>query len=193
MTSRFSFLVTLLVLFSLSFSAFAAPKTEAPDPKTAALLKELSNYQVGPGDELKIDVYGEPDLSIAARLSDTGSISYPLLGDLTIQGKTAAQISKLITTRLKDGYLNNPSVAVTVTTYRQFFINGEVRQAGGYAFQPGLTLRKAIALAGGLTERASSSKIMVIHESDTDRKPKPISFDDMLRPGDIITVYQSFF
>ncbi|HET8704841.1 MAG TPA: SLBB domain-containing protein, partial [Pseudomonadales bacterium] len=98
-----------------------------------------------------------------------------------------------ITTRLKDGYLVNPSVSVAVISYRQFFINGEVKQAGGYAYQPGLTLRKAIALAGGVTERASSSKITVIHENDGERKPKPISLDDVLRPGDIITVYQSFF
>lgn len=192
MRSRFTFVLALITLMSVGINCFADPKTDT-DAKTAALLKELNNYQVGPGDELKIDVYGEPDLSISTKLSDTGSISYPLLGDLKVQGKTAIQIGEIITNRLKEGYIVNPSVSVNVITYRQFFINGEVKNPDGYAYQPGLTLRKAIALAGGVTERASSSKITVIHENDTDKKPKSISLDDVLRPGDIITVPQSFF
>lgn len=192
MKGRIGLALVLIAALGAAVHCIADTKPAAED-KTAVLMKELTNYQLGPGDELKIDVYGEPDLSISTKLSDTGTISYPLLGDLKLQGKTASQIGEIITSKLVDGYLVNPSVRVAVVTYRQFFINGEVKTAGGYAYQPGLTLRKAIALAGGTTERASSSKIMVIHENDPQRKPQPITYDDVLRPGDIITVYQSFF
>jgi len=94
---------------------------------------------------------------------------------------------------LKGDYLVDPSVNVSVVEYRPFYINGEVKTPGGYPYQPGLTLRKAVALAGGFKERASKTKISLLSERALDGKQRQVGIDEVLNPGDIITVEQSFF
>lgn len=154
----------------------------------------LSDYRLGSGDLMNIQVFGEEDLSMEIRLSDAGTISYPFIGEIKVKGMTIGELSDYITTQLKDGYLINPSVNVTISEYRQFFINGEVKDPGGFAFQPGLTLQKAVALAGGFTERASRSKIYITREG---RSGEQNTFQaDMLtkiQPSDIVNIDQSFF
>ena len=153
----------------------------------------LTQYRLGPGDVVKILVFGEEDLSIETRVEDTGSISFPLLGQLRLSGLTPIELELLVTDGLKGPYLVDPEVSVSITEYRQFYVSGEVGAPGGYPFEPGLTVRKAVSIAGGFRERASKSKVYVIHESDTDAKPVRVTLDDAVRPGDIITVEQSFF
>ena len=153
-----------------------------------------STYTLGSGDLISITVYGEPDLSFQEiQLTDSGSFSYPFLGEIHAKGRTSRQIESLISRGLKGDYLIDPKVTVSIIEYRPFYMNGEVKKPGGYPFKPGLTLRKAIALAGGLTERASRNKIEVIRDNDQDRKPVKISLDASINPGDIITVDESFF
>ena len=82
---------------------------------------------------------------------------------------------------------------MTIVEYRNFFINGQVEKPGGYAFIPGLTVRKAVSLAGGFKERASKEKIFVIRDDDRSQTSKRVSQDDVVHPGDIITVEESFF
>lgn len=153
----------------------------------------LSGYSIGSGDLLSIQVFGEEDLSLEVRLSDAGTISYPFLGELRVRGMSIGKLSELIRDQLADGYLVNPSVNVTVLEYRQFFINGEVEKPGGYPYQPGLTLQKAVALAGGFTERASKSKIFVVPDGKEGEQPVRIKLNTTIRPGDIVTVEESFF
>lgn len=153
----------------------------------------LSDYSIGSGDLLSIQVFGEEDLSLEVRLSDAGTVSYPFLGELKVRGMSTGKLSELIETKLADGYLINPSVNVTVLEYRQFFVNGEVEKPGGYPYQPGLTLQKAVALAGGFTERASKTKIFVVADGKEGEDPVRIKLSTMIHPGDIITVEESFF
>ena len=80
-----------------------------------------------------------------------------------------------------------------ILEYREFYVNGEVEAPGGFPYQPGLTVRKAISLAGGFKERASKEKIFVIHEGAADDKPIKTSLEARVKPGDIITVEESFF
>jgi len=82
---------------------------------------------------------------------------------------------------------------VSVVKYRPFFVNGEVKAPGGVDFQPGLTLRKAIALAGGFTERANKSSILLIADSDPDLKEQKVDLSYKVQPGDIFTVKDTFF
>ncbi|MCV6611180.1 MAG: polysaccharide export protein [Amphritea sp.] len=152
----------------------------------------LSDYRLGSGDLLSIQVYGEEDLSMEIRLSDAGTIAYPFLGELKILNMTIGKLSKTITDGLADGYLLNPNVSITVVEYRQFFINGEVKEPGGYPYQPGLTLQKAVALAGGFTERASKSKLYLAHEGEVG-DPRIVKLNTQIQPGDVITIDQSFF
>ncbi|MCQ4346588.1 polysaccharide export protein [Pseudomonas stutzeri] len=153
-----------------------------------------STYKLASGDIIRISVFGEPDLSFPEiRLNDAGIFSYPFLGDVRAGGRTAAEIERLLTERLKGDYLVDPRVSVSILKYREFYISGEVKTPGGYPFQPGLTLRRAVALAGGLTERASTSRISIIRDQDPQRRSERATLDTQVMPGDTITIEQGFF
>jgi len=150
-------------------------------------------YVLGEGDKISILVFDEPDLTLDAQIGASGIINYSYLGDLRVEGKSAQEIEQEITRMLKDGYLVNPSVNVTVEQYRPFYINGEVRSPGSYPYQPGLTLDKAIALAGGLTDRASTRKMYVVPASSADQKRVRARMQTKIAPGDIISIREGFF
>jgi protein involved in polysaccharide export with SLBB domain len=153
----------------------------------------MSEYKLGVGDKISIYVFDESDLSKDYMLSDAGTISYPFLGELRVLGLTVGELESRIVSGLKGAYLIDPKINVTIKEYRQFYISGEVTKSGGYPYQPGLTLRKAVSVAGGLTERASENKIMVIRDGDPDKKRQSIGMDDPVYAGDTITAEQGFF
>ncbi len=150
----------------------------------------IDDYVLAQGDKISIQVFDEPDLTMTAQIGASGVINYSYLGDLQVAGKSAEDLETQITALLRDGYLVNPSVNVTITGYRPFYINGEVRAPGDYPYQPGLTLEKAIALAGGLTDRASRRKMYVLKVGQEQRKAK---MPTKIAPGDIITIKEGFF
>jgi polysaccharide export outer membrane protein len=152
-----------------------------------------SSYVLGPGDLISVQVFDEPEMSIETRINDRGSISYPFLGELSVKNLTALGLEDTITARLKGPYLVNPEVTVSILEYRPLFVNGEVEKPGGFPFSPGLTVRKAISLAGGFKERANKSRINVVRETDAQKASRSIEMDDQVIPGDIITVERSFF
>lgn len=161
---------------------------------SAVLAEGNSTYKLASGDIIRINVFGEPDLSFEElRLTDAGTFSYPFIGEVRARGKTAAEIEQMIVDELKGDYLVDPRVSVSVLQYREFFISGEVKTPGGYPFQPGLTLRRAVALAGGLTERASANRITIIRDSNPSRTPEGATLDTQVMPGDTITIDQGFF
>ncbi len=150
-------------------------------------------YKLGPGDQIIITVFGEDDLSMNFRLNDTGTLNYPFLGELKIEGLSVAELEQLITSGLKGPYLINPDVTASIGEYRPFFVHGEVKRPGGFPYQPGLTLEKAVALAGGFTDRASRRKIEVIRAGDSTATAQRIKLSGRIFPGDVVTVQQSFF
>jgi polysaccharide export outer membrane protein len=153
-----------------------------------------SEYRIDTGDRVSIVVYQEPDLSAAGvRVKANGSISYPLLGELRVSGLTSQELHDLVKERLQDGYLRKPNVTVSIDSYRLYYIKGEVKRPGGYSFVDGLTVAKAVALAGGYTVRASQSSISLVRESDPENPLDSVGSNMSIRPGDIITVGESFF
>lgn len=178
-------LVRLLGAFALALAAATAARAQNDS---------ISNYRLGSGDVVSIQVLGEEDLKREKiRLSDAATISYPILGEIRLFGKTVAELEGLIRDGLKGRYLVNPQVTVTINEYRNFFINGQVEKPGGYPFIPGLTVRKAVSLAGGFKERASKEKIFVIRDDDRSQTPRRVDQNAVVNPGDIITVEESFF
>lgn len=153
----------------------------------------LNEYTLGSGDTVSISVYGQDDLSLETRLTDIGVINYPYLGEISVIGMTVSSLERLIYDGLKGDYLVSPSVSVRILEYRPFFINGEVKDPGGYPFQPGLTIDKAAALAGGYTERASKTKIYI--DRTINGKQVTLNADRymIVLPGDIVHIEQSFF
>ncbi len=151
-------------------------------------------YRIDSGDGISITVYGEPDLSIKdERVKGNGKISYPLLGEIEVRGRTASELQRTITRMLSDGYLKKPNVTVSIDTFRLFYIKGEVRNPGGFNYVDGLTVEIAVALAGGYTERASKRNITVVREGDPDQRARQATPGTSIRPGDVITIGESFF
>jgi polysaccharide export outer membrane protein len=150
-------------------------------------------YTLGPGDQIIITVFGEEDLSMTFRLNDTGTLNYPFIGELKVEGLTVVELEQQVTQGLKGRYLVNPDVAVSIGEYRPFFLHGEVKRPGGYPYQPGLTVQQAIALGGGFTERASRRKVDVIRSSDPTATAQRIKLAEPVGPGDVVIVLESFF
>lgn len=169
--------VALLLLFPLqAFSASFA-----------------TTYKIGPGDRIQISVYGEPDLSFDELLiNSSGTFDYPYLGEMTAKGQTAQQLKLAIEKGLKGDYLITPKVMVNFISFREIYVNGEVKKPGGYEYQPGLTVDKAIALAGGFTDRAARKKINITPNGEGGTQ-KGVSLSKAVNPGDIIVIEQSFF
>lgn len=150
-------------------------------------------YKLGPGDQILINVFGEADLNMDFQLSDNGTLNYPFLGEIQVAGLTVSEFEQSIIHGLRGPYLVDPDVSVSIKEYRPFFLRGEVAQPGGIPFQPGLTLEKAIALAGGFSERASKKKITVIRADSPEAGAVPIRLTDPIFAGDVITVHERFF
>ena len=188
----------LIVLGIVVFMRQAEAQSRAqPQSSTSATVgnsSDLSIYKLGVGDVISVQVVGEDDLKREkVRLSDAGTLSFPYLGEIRVRGMTVGALEEFITKGLKGRYLLNPQVTVTIHEYRNFFVNGLVDKPGGYPFVPGLTVRKAISMAGGFKERASKEKINVIREEDVKGVSQRVPLEALVSPGDIITVEESFF
>ena len=175
----------------------AAPGPEAPEAEGTVAAGEgavasADSYRLGQGDRIAIQVFDEPDLTMETQVGASGVINYSYLGNLQVADKNTVEIEQEITRLLRDGYLVNPSVNVSVLEYRPFFVNGEVRNPGSYSYQPGLTLGKAIALAGGLTDRASGRKMYVSNVKSRDEQAR-VGMSYRVAPGDVITINEGFF
>lgn len=179
-------LILLLAGAALVWPALAQSEPDSPELD--------SQYRLAAGDVIRINVFGEKELSIEEiRLTDAGTFSYPFIGEVRANGRTSRELEQVLIDSLKGDYLVDPRVTVSILSYREFFISGEVKSPGGYPYQPGLTLRRAVALAGGLTERASENRITIIRDSDPSRKASKATLDTEVQPGDTITIDQGFF
>ncbi len=150
-----------------------------------------SEYRLGPGDEISIRVYEESDLSMTLKLDQSGAFDYPYLGTMEAKGKTVKSLKNEITEGLLQDILISPSVNVSILIYRDFYIDGEVKKPGGYSYQPGLTVKQAITLAGGSTEWASSSKYEILREGRD--KAEAANNNTPVRPGDTVTILEGLF
>jgi polysaccharide export outer membrane protein len=172
-----------------------AAESDAASPD-AASSDAASSYTLNTGDHVRITVFEEADLSLDAILDDTGAISYPLLGEVMVRGLTPRQLESKITEGLRGRFLINPRVNVSMVEYRPFFVRGEVQNPGGFAFKPGLTVEKAVSMAGGFTSRASKSEFYIVSDDPAqgeDQQRRSAVLTSRVRPGDVINIEQSFF
>jgi polysaccharide export outer membrane protein len=157
-----------------------------------ALAQEVDSYTLGPGDVIVIQVFGEDELKLETQLTDSGNVNYPFLGTIKVTGMTIKQVEQHVYQGLKGDYFVEPNVFVGIVQYRPFYIHGEVKKPGGYPYQPGMTVNQAIALAGGMTERASRDKIFISREGDKSNTLNG-SLASRISAGDTITIEQRFF
>ncbi len=155
----------------------------------ASAAAEAADYLLGPRDVLKITVYDHADLTTTVRISEDGRITFPLLGDLKAAGETVQSLERHITTQLADGYIKKPHVAVFVEEYRVVvYVGGEVKKPGSYPYEEGMTLVKAITLAGGFSDRAAEHKIRLTRRSPAGEVTLAPSLPDAIKPNDVIMV-----
>jgi len=187
----------ILSSFILIQMLFVCTHSGMANDSNLDLPKEIqsNSYHLSTGDKLRIQVFNEDDLKLETLIGEEGNISYPFLGDVKVNGLTIPELEAKIAKGLRGSYLVNPIVNVSILEYRAFFINGEVKSPGGYPYQPGLTLRKAIALAGGTTPRASLELATITREKNPKESEIEMNFDSVINPGDIITIiaYKKIF
>ncbi|MBG1231784.1 polysaccharide biosynthesis/export family protein [Aestuariivirga litoralis] len=152
-----------------------------------------TGYKVGAGDKLQIRVAGEPDLTGEFPVDASGAISMPYVQSATVAGMTTPQIEQLIVGKLRQGYLRDPKVSVQAVALRPFYILGEVTAGGSYAYQPGITVQQAIAIAGGFGPRGDKGKVMLTRRDARGTTSTMVPLATQIFPGDIITVRERWF
>jgi polysaccharide biosynthesis/export protein len=151
-------------------------------------------YVLDSNDEVRVVVYEVDNLPQVYRVDASGYISMPMAGVVQARGKTPQQLERAIAARLKDRYVKDPKVAVQVVTYRPFFVLGEVRNAGQFAFVNGLTVESAVAVAGGYTERAYLGEARVVRQGPAGTSIVTyVPGGYPVRPGDTIYVPERWF
>lgn len=145
----------LPLLWALAFAAGPAGAQTSP-PAAAAATPE---YRLAPGDMVRITVFQNPDLSVETRLTETGSITFPLIGEVNLRGLSPSQAERRIADRLRDGnFVKQPQVSVLVSQVRgnQVSVLGQVGRPGRYPIETGeLRLTDLLATAGGVSPAGS--------------------------------------
>ncbi len=154
---------------------------------------DYKGYRLDTGDRVKITVFGHQDLSGEFEVNGAGRISLPLVKDVQASGSTVEELEEAITNKLKPDYLTNPRVSVEVLNYRPFYILGEVKNPGSYAYVNGMTVVTAVALAGGFTYRAKENAVLITRANDPEKKKARASQDTKVLPGDVVEVPERFF
>ncbi len=180
----FAFLGTLFVLSGCT----------AYRPAPEAFHKAINQpYVLGAGDQVRVTVYGQDSLTNLYSIDQAGSIAFPLIGSVAAKGYTSAQLEGEIAKKLREGYLRNPDVSVEVAQYRPIFVMGEVGASGQYSYVPGMTIQKAIAVAGGFSPRAQQDIVDVTREINGKVMTASVNTSDPVLPGDAIYVRERLF
>jgi len=166
----------------------------APPPEDFVIDKSGASYRLGSGDKIKITIYGEPNLSDTYLVNEEGYISFPLVEEVSVKDLTIIEARQSLHAKLSDGYLIEPNIAIEVAEFRPIYVMGEVRNPGSFAFRTDMSVRNAVAIAGGFTYRANQGKIKVTRQLQGDDKVHiVVGKDDNVQPGDVILVEERFF
>jgi|Deesub1362B_J571_1020462.scaffolds.fasta_scaffold00006_160 polysaccharide export outer membrane protein len=158
-------------------------------------------YKIGPKDLLEISVFGLDELNTTVRVSEEGKITLPLLGEVQVQGLTKTQVERKLAKLLEERYLQNPQVTVFIKEYqsKRVSVLGAVRNPGPYELLGRQTILQIISEAGGMTEDAGETIIIIRQLADGSSTTLRIPVEDLvvkgdaslnivLRPGDIVNI-----
>jgi polysaccharide export outer membrane protein len=171
----------------------------APAPTAAAYaaapmpVRYDAAYRLDAGDRLRVVVYGQEGLTNTYAIDVGGSITMPLIGSVPARGRTPAGLAALITAKLRNGYIREPSVAVEIEAYRPFFILGEVAAPGQYPYVPNMSVESAVAIAGGFSPRARRDRVTLTHTDNSGSSRIEVPVGTALGPGDTILVSERWF
>ena len=151
------------------------------------------DYKLDSGDQLRIHVFGQEELTGAYTVDGAGTISMPLVRTLDARGFTTAQLEQAIVKKLEQGILKSPSVSVQIESFRPFFILGEVRNPGSYPYVHGMTVLTAVAIGGGFAPRAQKGYVSITRMVGDRAVEGRAERSTLIRPGDVIFVHERFF
>ncbi|MBR1205224.1 MULTISPECIES: polysaccharide biosynthesis/export family protein [unclassified Bradyrhizobium] len=152
-----------------------------------------NSYHLGPGDKLRVVVYGQEGLTNSYAIDAAGSITMPLIGSVPARGRTPAGLAGEISARLRNGFIRDPSVAVEIESYRPFFILGEVQAPGQYPYVPNMTVESAVAIAGGFSPRAKRDQVTLTHTDASGSGRFVVPLGTPMSPGDTVFVGERWF
>jgi polysaccharide export outer membrane protein len=150
-------------------------------------------YHLDAGDRLRVVVYGQEGLTNTYAIDAGGSITMPLIGSVPARGRTTAGLAAAISTKLRAGFIRDPSVAVEIEAYRPFFILGEVAAPGQYPYVPNMTVESAVAIAGGFSPRARRDSVTVTHTDASGTARFMVPPGSPISPGDTVLVSERWF
>lgn len=180
-------LIFLLILGGCSSRGLVS---ELPPLPTNA----IAEYKIGVGDELRVNVWKNTELSMAVPVRPDGKISLPLVGDILAQGMTPTKLAENITVGLKT-FIRSPQVNVIVINagsvdyLLRVRVTGAVRSPRSLPHKDGMTVLDLVLEAGGPTEYASSNNAKLYRKVDGEVKVYPIRLNDILNKGKLKTNY----
>lgn len=133
------------------------------------LEKRAADYRLGPGDLIRVHVFGIDEFDHTVRLTPTGDIKLPYVGRLRVAGKTAGELEDALTDLLKDQVIKNPEVFVRIKEYKAhtIFVLGAVNRPGDYRMDRELTLIDVLAMAGGLDLFRAGDQVLIQRQGPT--------------------------
>jgi polysaccharide export outer membrane protein len=162
----------------------------APLPVSGA----TQEYRLAAGDKIRLQVYGLDSFNNDYVVGDSGMLSLPMIGSIPVAGMTLAEVEQNIERGLAERQiLREPVVNAQHVLLRPFYIMGEVRNPGEYAYRPGTTVMSAVALAGGFTYRASSRSVAVTRTINGREVTGSATQQTKVEPGDRIHVFEKWF
>lgn len=198
-----SLLATVLVL-----GLGACAVGEDLPPAAVGEMASAPIYKIGPGDTLRIFVWGNPGLSDTVPVRPDGRVSIPLLEDLEVTEKTPTELAREIEQKLS-AYVQDPLVTVIVTAFvgpftQQVRVVGAAAEPRAIPYRANMTVLDVMIEVGGLTEFAAGNRAILVRTEDNEQKQYRVRLDDLVKdgdisanvemqPGDILIIPESFF
>ena len=193
-----------LATLGLGGCASTAPPGAMADPAPAP----LNDYLIGPGDNVNIVVWRNPEVSTSVPVRPDGKITTPLVEDLQASGKTSTQLARDIEKALEK-FIQQPVVTVVVTGFvgmysEQIRVIGQAARPQALPYRRDMSLMDVLIAVGGVTEFASGNKATVIRTIDGKPQRVAVRLNDLIkdgdisaniymRPGDVLIIPESFF
>lgn len=187
-------LVLLAALFFLGVHPSQATDSVPKAPN------EKASYKVQPGDLLEIFVWKERDLQREVIVRPDGGLSFPLIGEMEVAGKTVSEVRNELTKQLRD-YVSNPTVSVSVKQAQGYkiYVMGQVNRPGEFTAVRPVDIVQALSMAGGLNPFASANSIKVLRRENGTETAIPFKYGQVesgrkleqniiLQSGDVVVV-----
>ncbi len=168
----------------------------------------MHDYLIGPGDNVNITVWRNPEVSMTVPVRPDGKITTPLVEDLPASGKTPSQLARDIEKQLGK-YIQDPIVTVIVTGFvgpysEQIRVIGQAAKPQALPYRENMTIMDVLIMVGGITDFAAGNKASILRNVGGTQQQLGVRLDDLLkdgdvsanvpmRPGDVLVIPESFF